>query len=186
MELSTTSPGNIIGTPLYRITVWLDCFNPTSCITTIAYLRGGEHKIGSFEMGDSQRGGFLRFGEMSYPLDSVFEDFRKKVKVHAEMGERWTWNRPGCPASFEWDCRYPDGEAVCRESSTKKEFARLTFPTPLTEPTPGERNRTLRIYDRARRPNRDLSHDILISALIVERKRLAPAVGKEKHGLFNF
>ncbi|KAJ3477146.1 hypothetical protein NLI96_g10667 [Meripilus lineatus] len=172
------------GTPVYLITVWLNCFNPTSYITTIKSLQSPEQEreVGSFEMGLSRGQSTVTFDNITRPMHDMFYDFRTKVKVAPELGERWVWNRPLVP-QLEWDCRTPD-QATCylnNSGSAQKRLAVLTFPSMLTGQTSGERLHRLQISSTGRQ----YFDDIVVSALIVERKRMTPLEGKTKHHIFN-
>ncbi|KAH8102565.1 hypothetical protein BXZ70DRAFT_1006478 [Cristinia sonorae] len=162
--------------PCYHIEVTMNCFLPSSYVTTIR--RGSQQGeiVASFEMGISNQKGSITFGPTPYWLDQVFSDFRAGIRSNAKG--RWIWKRSG--HELEWNSTY-DPESRCHNVSDKKKatIAKIIPPSPDT--LVGSRDTLLEVHLSAQH----MLDDIVVSSIIVERKRQTPTKGDKNEDLFN-
>ncbi|KAI0095036.1 hypothetical protein BDY19DRAFT_62284 [Irpex rosettiformis] len=171
-------------TPLYSIHVAPSCFQPMSFVTTIK--RGGTNSkqlVARFELGISRDPPTLFMDNRPYQLQDVFHEFRK-VKSKLKQ-DRWRWVRGQCKlqwfysSDYEAICHYeldPDRTPLAKLLSAAGAYAPGGLP-----PSAGPPTTKLMVMT----PNQALLDEIVVSALLVERKRLTPVDGNQNKDLFN-
>ncbi|CAL1695203.1 unnamed protein product [Somion occarium] len=164
--------------PSYFIEVALNCFNPTSFITTIWYGSSREEGswVGEFELGISAVEGRVNFhGE--HRMSDVFKRLSgSRFSAHTNV-RNWEWNRG--PHVLHWEEITRDHRFDCfrgGDRDKKKYLARLLPRVPGASSTT-----TLEVSDTGH----ELLEDILLSALLVERKRQSPMDSNKNDKLFN-
>ncbi|KAI0814805.1 hypothetical protein BC629DRAFT_813521 [Irpex lacteus] len=177
-------PGEVENqTPLYTFHVSPSCFQPMSFITTVK--RGGpgsKQLIARFEMGMSRDPPTLLMDNIPYQLHDVFFEFRK-VKSKLKQ-DRWRWVRGQYNLHWYYSS---DFEAICHHDSDQAKTPLATLisaagaHTPGTLPPSGQPMTRLMVMT----PNQALLDEIVVSALLVERKRLTPIDGNQNKDLFN-
>ncbi|PPR02229.1 hypothetical protein CVT24_011457 [Panaeolus cyanescens] len=151
--------------PQYHISVNMNCFVPTSFITTIhrgaiAYGRA----VAEFEMGISVEKGRVRFGRYENDISAILDKADKNIN-HT----KWTWRPPKVRHRLTWDCR--SVPFTCHSIGPS--------PVLLATFTPRKLNRAIKrpsdppVLEVS--PEGQLHFDhLLLALLIVERKRLTP------------
>ncbi|KAF9041738.1 hypothetical protein BDZ89DRAFT_1156369 [Hymenopellis radicata] len=156
----------------YHISVNMNCFTPTSFITTIRKSSCEGDVIGDFEIGpsNSRISNTVCLGGNEYSINDILTSYTKFFK------NSWTWktvSRSDKLVTLTWDDNAGGGTLNC---FTSKERTQANF---LAKFTP--RN----LLRRAGRPvqypklevtptGHDYFDDILMSALIIERLRTDP------------
>ncbi|KAF7799287.1 hypothetical protein EIP86_010519 [Pleurotus ostreatoroseus] len=166
-------------TPMYHIEVYPNCFMPSSYITSISRGNGQRELVARFEMGISRGQPTVFIGQHLHPMSDVFFKFRK---VNSRLGSRWIWQHGGF--KLHWDCR-SETESVCSHESDP-EHTPIARIKPASSQPPGNMSTRppatrLEIYVQTA----PLIDEIVVSALIVERKRLSPMDGNKNEELFN-
>ncbi|KAJ7093129.1 hypothetical protein C8R44DRAFT_399036 [Mycena epipterygia] len=157
--------------PLYHISVALNCMNPFSFITTVH--RGASDSgpyVGEFEMGIS-----------TIPATVCMGSSQKTIKdaIRVEHRTRWCWRFKEDPSQhIRWELNnFSTGLFNCFLASDRHpastdlkiaQFRGAPYTQKGNERTPPS---MLRIYPTGQA----LFDDILVSALIIERKRLHPS-----------
>ncbi|KAF7791715.1 hypothetical protein EIP86_002739 [Pleurotus ostreatoroseus] len=155
--------------PLYHIAVRLNVFIPTSYITIIS--RGDAHGelVGQFEMGLSVRKGTVTIDGRERLIDAVL------TKGGSRLTRTWQWRFDGDPKKqLTWMFEGPAKQCFQGNKSSSGDGTLLAVytPPPLT-PLPNARPApaaSLKVFPEGQRA---FDH-ILISALILERRRLSP------------
>ncbi|KAI0348349.1 hypothetical protein BDW22DRAFT_78430 [Trametopsis cervina] len=170
-------------TPLYIIKVTPNVFMPTSYITTVE--RGGPIRqlVARFEMGLTRDPATLFMGNQRYRLSDVFSNFRR---VGSRLGQdRWKWVRGRY--DLQWNC-VNNLEPFCHfdKDPNKTPLAKLIPAIAAYAPdamisAPGPPATKLMVLS----PDLALLDEIIVSALIVERKRQTPTEGNQNKDLFN-
>ncbi|KAJ7225353.1 hypothetical protein GGX14DRAFT_420122 [Mycena pura] len=166
-------PPNISGSQKpYYITVSLNCFTPTSYITSVRKQIWDGELVGDFEMGASRSGNpgtlCLRGNEYPIPdlLESQFNVFRTTWK--------WKVKSFALDKVLYWDDFHGGGVLTCYSSQDRDSSNMLAKFTPRTslrrKGQPSESPNLLVTSD-----GHVLFDDILMSALIIERMRTAPS-----------
>jgi len=158
--------------PSYYISVILNCFTPSSYITTIK--RGSEEGdlVGDFEMGltTSKKVHTVCIRGNEYPISDILESSYRRPFRNA-----WTWKTSDHDKSVSlfWDESSTGGVMTCFSSKDKTSsnvLAKFIPPVHLRKHgRPAEMNR-LEVSPQGH----DLFEDILMSALILERVRTTP------------
>jgi len=159
--------------PLYDITVTMNCLNPTSFVSTIRRSTDGEF-VGEFEMGISSEKATIRYGDRYCYMEEIFHKFRK---VPSKLNDRWIWEYKD--TKLQWDGTGDETATRCyREGDkTKTNIAKLIPGSPINR----QKGTVLEVYDNGRA----LMDHIVVSALIVERKRLSPQHRDKNESIFN-
>ncbi|KAI0688672.1 hypothetical protein BC835DRAFT_291188 [Cytidiella melzeri] len=170
-------------TPLYHIRVAPSCFMPNAFITTIE--RGGTRQlVARFEMGLSRDPPTLFMHNTPYQLTDVFSKFRK---IQSKLKQdRWKWVRG--QYNLHWNC-ISEYEAFCHHEydQDKHPLARLIpaaaafAPGTIVNPPTGLPVTKLIVYT----PDAALLDEIVVSALLVERRRQTPCEGNLNKDLWN-
>ncbi|GJE85406.1 hypothetical protein PsYK624_014850 [Phanerochaete sordida] len=157
--------------PLYHIAVRMNCFIPSSYITVIT--RGdtveGE-EVGQFEMGMTLRKGTITMNGVERVIETVL------VKGGNRMSRTWQWKFETDPSKhLSWAFDNPVKYCYLGTKSVgnSSHFLATFTPPPLVpradgRPAPAA---TLKVFPAGQA----FLDDILISALILERRRLAPS-----------
>lgn len=163
--------------PRYHVSVAMNCFNPSSFITTITRGETGYGDfVAEFEMGISTDKATLSFHEQFFELEDVFSNFRK---VGSKLGDRYDWKR--AYIELHWDPTTSEPGTVCyRKGDHDKKWMARIIPSQLQQRTAG--NPRPRTTLEVKGGGMDILDDLVVSALLVERRRLSP---KEKAPLFN-
>ncbi|KAI0754122.1 hypothetical protein C8Q80DRAFT_346881 [Daedaleopsis nitida] len=158
----------------YHISVHLNCFVPTSSVTVVRHASVDGEFVGSFEMGISTQRATANMCGVERPLDAVLVRAGKKVD---ERIWQWRWDDDPSRALCwhrESPVRYcyimdgvgrPSGPMVAAftcQSIGADSASEGAQPQPAV----------LKVYPHGLR----LADHILVSALVVERKRLTPSV----------
>ncbi|KAI0080334.1 hypothetical protein K474DRAFT_311042 [Panus rudis PR-1116 ss-1] len=156
--LQSSDQAGIPDMGLYDIEISLNCFMPTSNITTI---RRRGHFVAKFEMGISSEKSRIRFGDSTgdVPLDQMFSSYR--LAVRSQLPDRWCWERDVIKLSWETETSALGFKACLKCYKTSDPLRR-----PLARFIPG-------------------GSRWQVSALLVERKRLSPNMGTKNDMLFN-
>ncbi|KAF8235569.1 hypothetical protein L208DRAFT_738500 [Tricholoma matsutake] len=160
--------------PLYHISVNLNCFNPLSAITCIR--RGateyGEY-VGDFELGISSQPATICFRDREFLMSSLI------TKLGSREGCVWHWMSNSPTHAVRWDTR--PSPAVCSTGLPSNPPLAKFYPSAgLRRPsTPAPISR-LQVMPQGH----ERLDDILISLLIIERKRLTPS-GSDYRTLFS-
>jgi len=160
--------------PCYHIEVTMNCFMPSSYLTIIR--RGSQQGevIASFEMGMTTEKATLSFGAANYWLKDVFQNFRTAIRSNAKG--RWIWKRDGY--ELEWSSpNDPESKAHLVSDSKKRTIAKIIPPSKPGQP----RDTLLEVHFSVQH----LLDDIVVSSIIVERKRQSPVNGTQNETLFN-
>ncbi|KIP12536.1 hypothetical protein PHLGIDRAFT_261145 [Phlebiopsis gigantea 11061_1 CR5-6] len=165
-------------TPLYKIEVFPNCFTPTSYITRV-FRGSGSAYVGQFEMGISKDEPHLYMDQQWCLLKDVFTKFRR---VNSRLGDRWIWQRE--KTKLHWDCRN-EAEISCYGGDDEKKVIAQFRPAgaqPSTSFANGPPQSILELHGTV-----DLSYldEIVMSLLVVERRRSSPRAGSENEKLFN-
>ncbi|PBL00572.1 hypothetical protein ARMGADRAFT_1159894 [Armillaria gallica] len=157
--------------PKYHISVRMNCFIPSSYITTIR--RGATQEgamVGDFEMGIADKTATLFIRGKEFPIGDVLG------KSGSRRGGLWDWKF--VKYGLFWDCKR--NPRKCFSIDRKTLFAIFVPVTHLRKPdTPAELPQ-LEVTPQGQ----PFFDDILMSAMIIERWRLTPASGDHKQ-LFN-
>ncbi|KDQ31672.1 hypothetical protein PLEOSDRAFT_153892 [Pleurotus ostreatus PC15] len=150
--------------PVYHISVSLNLnpFLPISYTTTIRH--GGDAQgpfVGSFEMSLSQMRAIVTIGDITTRLSRILSSVNGSLR-------HWTWDCGN--VHLRWDCRnvLDDGSPMCicyAHDSVSTQLA--SFVPPPINASPPLPAATLTVFPEGH----DCFDHILISALIVERKR---------------
>ncbi|KAL4243344.1 hypothetical protein ABKN59_011532 [Abortiporus biennis] len=148
-------------TPIYNIRVKLNLnpFTPLSYVTTIR--RGATEDgsiVGEFEIGVSHPRAIVTFGNYSTRMSSILTKRSNEERV-------WRWKHTNI--DLRWDCKsvLDDGSSMCVcYDSRKHQVASFVPPPPNASPPLPEA--TLTVFP----DGHDMFDDILISALVIERK----------------
>jgi hypothetical protein len=166
--------------PVLHVSVALNCFNPFSYITTVR--RGGtEHGelVGEFEMGISAASGTVTFGNKTKKITTVLQ---KNGSKHASSGA-WIYSFSPQTPTLTW--RWVGNTINCfmsmRGSYKVTQIASFVG-TPLANirwdgqrvPTP-----TLKLWPAGY--ERKVIGHVVLSALMIERRRMCPATSDTKH-----
>ncbi|KAF4564916.1 hypothetical protein EYR40_011091 [Pleurotus pulmonarius] len=161
---SPSSSRLTIPQPVYHISVSLNLnpFLPISYTTTIRH--GGDAQgpfVGSFEMSLSQMRAIVTIGDITTRLSRILSSVNGSLR-------HWTWNCGN--VHLRWDCRnvLDDGSPMCicyAHDSVSTQLA--SFVPPPINASPPLPAATLTVFPEGH----DCFDHILISALIVERKR---------------
>ncbi|KAK0465590.1 uncharacterized protein EV420DRAFT_968344 [Desarmillaria tabescens] len=157
--------------PKYHISVRLNCFIPSSYITTIR--RGATQEgaiVGDFEMGISDKTATLFIRGKEFPIGDVL----------GKSGSRRTglWDWKFVKYGLFWDCK--KNPRKCFSSDRRTLFATFMPVTNLRQPGIPTVLPQLEVTPQGQ----PFFDDILMSVLIIERWRLTPATGDYKQ-LFN-
>ncbi|KAI0090099.1 hypothetical protein BDY19DRAFT_992336 [Irpex rosettiformis] len=155
--------------PLYHIFVRMNCFIPSSYITTVS--RGdtefGE-EVGHFEMGISIRKPTVVFGGLEKIIDSVL------VRGGSRGARTWQWKFSSDSSKhLSWTIDSPVKYCYLGTKPLKDATMLATFTPPSLAPRADGRPSppaSLKVYPDGHR----LFDHIVISALILERRRLTP------------
>ncbi|TCD67101.1 hypothetical protein EIP91_000564 [Steccherinum ochraceum] len=160
--------------PCYHIDVTMNCFNPTSTVTTIRRKSQQGELVACFEMGISAEKGTLAFGTSNYWLSDVFKSFRT---VKSNGKGRWIWRRGEC--DLEWNSALSETESRCFNNNDKKgkQIARIIPPSKLG----AARDTLLEVHLAAQH----ILDDLVVSSVITERKRQSPVGGSHNEDLFS-
>lgn len=161
--------------PLYRVEVFPNVFTPTSYITKV--YRGNTILLGQFEMGISKDKAMLYMDQRWCPLEEVFTRFRK---VNSRLGDRWIWQRG--KIKLHWDCR-TESEILCYEGADTDKTPIARFRPAATQPPEAFANSPPASMLDINTSSRELLDEIIMSCLVVERKRTNPNDGRKE--LFN-
>ncbi|KAK0481707.1 hypothetical protein IW261DRAFT_1094328 [Armillaria novae-zelandiae] len=157
--------------PKYHISVGMNCFIPSSYITTIR--RGATQEgpmVGDFEMGIADKTATLSIGGNEFPIGDVLG------KSGPRRRGLWDWKFVN--HGLFWDCK--KNPRMCFSFDKKMLFAIFTPVTNLRQPgTPAELPQ-LEVTPQGQ----PFFDDILMSIMIIERWRLTPTSGGHKR-LFN-
>ncbi|KAK0233643.1 hypothetical protein IW262DRAFT_1331664 [Armillaria fumosa] len=157
--------------PKYHISVRMNCFIPSSYITTIR--RGATQEgaiVGDFEMGIADKTATLFIRGKEFPIGDVLG------KSGSRRGGLWDWKF--VKYGLFWDCKR--NPRKCFSIDKKTLFAIFMPVTNLRKPdTPAELPQ-LEVTPQGQ----PFFDDILLSVMIIERWRLTPASGDHKQ-LFN-
>jgi hypothetical protein len=166
--------------PVLHVSVALNCFNPFSYITTVR--RGGtEHGewVGEFEMGISATSGTVTFGDKTKKATVVLQ---KNGSRHSSSG---TWTYAFSPQTPTLTWRWVGNTINCYMTprNTYKETQIASFTgTPILNVRPsGERvpAPTLKLWPAGY--ERKMIGHVVVSALMIERRRMCPATNDTKH-----
>ncbi|KDQ56978.1 hypothetical protein JAAARDRAFT_131057 [Jaapia argillacea MUCL 33604] len=152
--------------PEYHISISMNCFNPSSFITT---LREGCNEdgryVGDFEMGGLQKTTTVCMGATAYPMPKVLNS-----NVFSSRSHDWSFDS----TQLHWDCVFVEVKRVrrfCYRSRLDRHTILAEFRPPRVRKggnlKPGLPAQL--VLNPAGRP---LFHHILMSALIIERVRL--------------
>ncbi|KAI0078595.1 hypothetical protein K474DRAFT_1706324 [Panus rudis PR-1116 ss-1] len=156
--------------PLYHISVHMNCFVPSSYITKI---HEGDSEtgtlIGQFEMGISVKKSTVTFEGKEKLTDAVLSKSRNR----SDRMWEWRWSND---ESLHLSWTYDSPVKHCYRRTTKggeRVIVASHTPPPLTPRVDGRPSSpaTLKVYP----DGQSLIEQILISALIIERKRLTPS-----------
>lgn len=174
--------------PRYYISVSMDCMMPTASITSVyRHDMDGSTMVAEIGMGISSERAMLTMREESGPMDNIF------IKSHKEG---WDWKRrkprPDGAVSIvnlHWeessldkviDC-YLTGDA---ESRLGTAVAFIIIP-PMHQANGGRASRSQMMLE-VTALGLDVLDDIVVSAIIVQRRRLSPNVkDRTKTPIFN-
>ncbi|KAJ3503544.1 hypothetical protein NLJ89_g8383 [Agrocybe chaxingu] len=182
-SFSSTSFNTMIVTPTsdaadlrskYHISISMNCFTPFSYITTIR--RGGTGfgvLVAQFEMGISSESATVTIKDREMEIGSVL----KKVAGSRQAGS-WLWIPSKKSKALTWDCK--SQPFMCHSLTTKKPLAKFT---PSRHVEQGEPPSMAELVVSPEGQNH--FDDLLVSLLIIERKRLAPGKNKLVKRLFN-
>ncbi|OBZ65618.1 hypothetical protein A0H81_14425 [Grifola frondosa] len=166
--------------PYYHISVHTNCFIPSSYITVIR--RGSNEDgdlIGSFEMGISEKKPTVKMGDRERVLDIVL--FRAGSK--SDRAWHWRWHSD-IRQHLCWRYDSPVKYCYLRTQSGNPSGPILAAytPPPLVPRADGFASppASLKLYPEGQ----ELFDHILVSALVIERKRLTPSAATLKQ-LFN-
>ncbi|KAI0918337.1 hypothetical protein AcV5_002348 [Taiwanofungus camphoratus] len=173
-------------TPDYYISVAMNCFIPSSYITTIQ--RGGSRDgelVGSFEMGISTRKNTVTVDGREKLMDLVLCHAGSKSNVRS-LGRVWQWrwhNDDSLHLSWHSDSPVRYCYLSSQTGTPNATLLASYTPVPLSPRADGQPSppASLKLFPEGRR----LFDDILISALIIERKRLTPDSRAALKPLFN-
>ncbi|KDR67609.1 hypothetical protein GALMADRAFT_231797 [Galerina marginata CBS 339.88] len=157
--------------PKYHVSVRINCFMPTSSITEI-YLGGDEsgQKVGAFEMGVIAAPSVVRLGNRINNTAIAL--------TQAGTWGSWYWHPAGINEKYHLRWEYQKRPCICRSAiGTRPILAKFTPPAvhlsdelPLLEVTP---------------EGQEYMDHILISLLLIERKRLTPGREETNKDIFN-
>jgi len=157
--------------PRYHISVNLNCFMPSSYITTIH--RGATENgqfVGDFEMGISKIPATVSFRGK----ETKIKDILKKSWVLADSGV-WRWRCPGKEKTLIWHWQSVPLSATCKVQARKGPAVIVAKFMPASrlrrEGNPVDLSR-LEILPEGQED----FDDILISVLIVQREKLTPVL----------
>ncbi|KAJ3510101.1 hypothetical protein NLJ89_g4863 [Agrocybe chaxingu] len=178
--------------PRFHIAVTSNVFNPLSYITTVYQ---GETQfgqwVGSFEMGISGCLSRVRMHKQDVPV----------INVLGKRGSRtsavWTWkplsSRVNNGLPWKWDYRATHGAGVCRSTDADKTLLATFIPSPTAgrSYSPG----VVQVNSRGEETplpalqvtleGQKFFEDILISLLVIERKRMHPTDDQHTKLIFN-
>ncbi|KAI0788683.1 hypothetical protein C8Q75DRAFT_807882 [Abortiporus biennis] len=161
------APSNSLHQPLYHITVNMNCFMPTSYITTVRRYGSEGEVVGEFEMGFSADKPTVTYKGRYYRMEDILFNFRKAVD--SKLKDRLRWERDN--VHLQWD---GTGEVGSRcfdnDDKAKKTLARIVPPTEQSFLSGQPKITQLEIHPAGIH----LIDDIVFSSLIVERRRLTP------------
>jgi len=161
--------------PLYRVEVYPNVFTPSSYVTKI--YRGNHDFISQFEMGISKDKPMLFMDQRWCLLEEVFTRFRK---VNSRLGDRWIWQRG--KVKLHWDCR-DESVILCYEGADTDKTPIARFRPAATQPPETFVNSTPASMLDINTSSQALLDEIVVSCLIVERKRTNP--DSSKKDIFN-
>jgi len=157
--------------PPYHISVAMNCFLPSSFVTTIS--RGAtEHGelVGDFEMGGTQEGKVF-IHDREVPIKDLLGLLGKRQSGY------WTWNR-NRQLELSWDFGefgQVDNPAICRSMDREPRLLAKFYPAP-------KRTRRRESVPELEVFPDGFAHfdDLLMSLLIIERKRLSDGGTKKQ------
>ncbi|CAA7270677.1 unnamed protein product [Cyclocybe aegerita] len=167
--------------PRFHIVVTPNVFNPLSHITTV--YRGETpfgQWVGSFEMGISIVWSRVRMHKKDAPVPSVL------TKRGSRTNAVWTW-KPLSPLinnglPWEWDCRH--SSAVCRSSNGDKTLLATFIPARVIQVNERGEETPLPAL-QVTLAGQKFFEDILISLLVIERKKVLPVEDQHAKTIFN-
>ncbi|KAI0095035.1 hypothetical protein BDY19DRAFT_62205 [Irpex rosettiformis] len=190
-------------TPLYVVGVSPNCFVPTSFVTTVESGRT-ERLIATFEMGPSRDPPTLFTDNTAYQLDEVLKPFRV---VKSLGMDRWNWERGQFKLHWTYETPYkancslsqdPNHTPIATLTSAAAAYAQVQPHPPTRASLPIlQKARTSTLSNSSASSNGSiisldgppmtqlrvtvaeeaLLDEIVVSALVVERKRLMPKTG---------
>ncbi|KAF9041741.1 hypothetical protein BDZ89DRAFT_1034833 [Hymenopellis radicata] len=168
--------------PKYHISVRMNCFIPSSFITTVRAGATNEGSvIGDFEMGIADTPATVMIRGKEYPMMDV-------LKRHgSRLTGSWKWrffqNGVKIQRLF-WDYQ-EQSVKKCYSGDKKVLYATFMPLTPMRVPGAPVQLQTLTVMP----PGQDYFDDIILSILIIERWRLTPIKSRDKNDyriMFNY
>nr|GAT59002.1 predicted protein [Mycena chlorophos] len=162
----------------YHITVNMNCFTPTSYITSVRKQTWDGEEVGDFELGATRSGspGTILLRGNEYTLPDVLTEVTNSSRSAIHF-KTWRWEVKSIqrqrPLYLYWDDHHGGGVLTVYSSDDRNESNLLARFTPRT---------TLRRKGQPAEPpslvvsplGHDLFDDILLGALIIERLRTTP------------
>ncbi|TFK39473.1 hypothetical protein BDQ12DRAFT_734834 [Crucibulum laeve] len=154
--------------PPYNIAVSMNCFIPSSFITTIR--RGGTEYgdfVGDFEMGITSMPGTVFIAGEERQISQVL------LKAGIQHAAIWTWKpRFDSKRILQWDTRSPIFTCHLGNSPKRTEPVAMFYPQTLLRNSRTSSGTTKKL--KVMPEGQEHFDDILMSLLIIERKRLTP------------
>ncbi|KAF7359418.1 hypothetical protein MSAN_01284400 [Mycena sanguinolenta] len=163
-------PSNLPDTrPLYYISVAMNCMNPFSFITTVH--KGASNSgpyVGEFEMGISTIPGTVAIGDCQKRIRDVVHHVHTRWTwtFRADRSQHIRWELPNSSTGI-FNCFLASDPYPASPHLKIAQFKGASFNQKGTERTPPS---MLRVYPTGQ----PLFDDILLSVLIIERRRLQP------------
>ncbi|KAF8998488.1 hypothetical protein BDQ17DRAFT_1361853 [Cyathus striatus] len=162
--------------PIYHVSVAMNCFNPLVHTTTIK--RGGVENggnVGHFEMGISSKPSRIRFRGQQYLTKDVLE--AQHHNGYRNNGWYWDLKQPNAPV-LVWTFVASSEKALCRLNDEQRTLVAEYI---VPEPDPNEEiDFAMRELDIHGPLGYRYLDDILMSILVIERKRSIPSDGNVK------
>jgi len=166
----------------YHISIAMDCFIPSSYITTV---RSGCTDYGAF-VAQFELGGSKEFETVNIHGSECLISSRLS-KLQGSSKGQWLWRTKSKTKGLTWDCRAVP--FVCRsiyyselDVLFKKQVKLATFTPRTGGPIPRRSSKVAELVVEA--AGQKYFDDILVSLLILERKRLAPKVSSVRDRIF--